>query len=72
MRYLTPTEIEELASRKGVRRIAVENFLGSMGTDLSEHENLRNLQQDNACYRWNMATQSAIAAGIKLAAEREK
>lgn len=31
MRLLTYDEIEKLAARKGVRRIAVENFRGTMG-----------------------------------------
>jgi len=65
MRQLTNTEIETLASRKGARRIAVENFLSTMGEDA--HAAAGNLAQDAASYGWNGATRAAIAAGIRMA-----
>ena len=66
-RELTAQEIEQLASRPGVRRIAVENFLGTMGTDLTRGEQLANLTLDTALYKWNAATQKAISVGIGIA-----
>ena len=67
MRQLTAGEIERLASRKGARRIAVENFLGSMDPAISGRDHLKNLFADVAAYRWSSSTQHAIAAGIRLA-----
>lgn len=66
MRRLTSTEIEKLASRKDVRRIAVENFLGTMG-GLTEWEARANLGLDARLYKWNTATRRAIEMGIRLA-----
>lgn len=65
MRELTSREIQKLASRKGVRRIAVENFLMSMGTD--ERIATSNLWLDKGLYHWNSATVKAILDGISLA-----
>lgn len=67
MRTLTLQEIEQLASRPGVKRIAVENFLISMGTDGMIART--NLELDTKCYKWNTATVRAIRAGIQLAGE---
>jgi len=66
MRTLTPQEIEHFASRPGVKRIAVENFLMSMGTDTTNAFN--NLALDSKLYKWNVATFEAIEASIYLAA----
>lgn len=66
MRDLTTTEIAKLAGRAGVRRIAVENFLGSLSTE-TPTQALGNLRADARDYGWNQATQSAIMAGIKRA-----
>ena len=65
MRHLTPNEIERLAARKAVRRIAVVNFLATMGDD--SHAAWENLRADTACYRWNAATVKAISDGIARA-----
>jgi hypothetical protein len=65
MRQLTSEEIEKLASRKGVRRIAVENFLSTMGSDSSAAYG--NAEQDTRDYNWNAPTRNAIYAGISLA-----
>lgn len=65
MRQLTLQEIEGLASRKGARRIAVENFLASMGADGADAYN--NLTYDAIVYRWNPATRKAIRNGIDIA-----
>lgn len=51
MRRLTGNEIEEFADRPGAKKIAVENFLGSMGTDLTEI--MRNVAYDIKLYNWN-------------------
>lgn len=62
---LTLQQIEKLASRKGVKRIAVENFLMSLES-LDALEAYGNLDQDTRCYKWNTATRNAIGDGIKL------
>lgn len=67
MRELTNEEIERFASRKGVRRIAVENFLMSMGTELRPWQVRANANMDARLYRWNYATVKAINDGIDLA-----
>ena len=66
-RELTSAEIEALAGRKGARRIAVENFLGTLNLKIGAYGNRCNLYQDAAAYRWNAATQNAIARGIERA-----
>jgi hypothetical protein len=70
MRSLNSAEIEKFASKKGVKRIAVENFLATMGEAGSERGELANLSADAASYKWNSATKSAIASGIRLAYKR--
>ena len=61
---LTDTEIVKLASRKGVRRMAVENFLGTAdGGSLSNDS--ANLNMDAGMYGWNTATVTAIQIGLK-------
>jgi hypothetical protein len=66
---LTSAQIEKLASRKGVRRIAVENFLMScpLETGLDMTYAYGNLEMDAASYKWNAATVKAISQGIALA-----
>jgi hypothetical protein len=61
---ITQERIEQLASRKGVRRIAVENFLASLGSSPSKQAALMNLGEDARMYKWNAATVSAIRTGI--------
>lgn len=68
MRELTGAEIEALAARPKVRRIAVENFLGTLH-GLTAMEATLNLAQDTAAYKWNAPTVAAIRAGIRLAEE---
>ena len=65
MRDLTGPEIEALASPKGVKRVAVENFLGTMGADRTAA--LMNMNADARSYRWNRDTVRAILDGIRLA-----
>ena len=62
---LTKEQIDKLASGKGVRRIAVENFLGSLGGSDRMGASM-NLHADAKCYKWNAATVNAIRKGINL------
>lgn len=66
MRKLTKKEIERFANMPGVKKIAVENFLMSMGEDLNNA--LGNLGLDAKSYRWNKETVNAILEGMWLAA----
>lgn len=67
MRRLTDQEIETLASRKNVKRIAVENFLMSFPTDLAIMYQIANLENDARSYGWNADTKRAIRDGLDLA-----
>jgi hypothetical protein len=63
---ITKERIEQLASKRGVRRIAVENFLASLESG-SESGAMMNLVQDARSYKWNAATVAAIRTGIREA-----
>ena len=63
---LTAVQIQKLAARKGVRRIAVENFLGTLGHEGSARAAIYNAHQDGRAYQWNAATVTAIVRGIEL------
>ena len=65
MRQLIIPEINKLASHKNVRKIAVENFLMSMGDNPLAAS--INMGYDADLYKWNNATIQAIKAGIALA-----
>lgn len=69
MRKLTIQEIEKFASRSGVRKIAVENFLMSMGD--SPMFARTNLTRDAGLYAWNAKTVMAIDDGITLAMKNQ-
>ena len=62
--------IEKLASRSGVRRVAVENFLGTLAITEPRWTHEENLLRDARDYGWNAATQAAIERGIALAYKR--
>ena len=62
MRELNKNEISELANRNGVKKIAVENFLMTMGAD--EICAWFNIDMDKTLYNWNRDTIKAIEAGI--------
>jgi hypothetical protein len=64
MGKLNPARIEELASREGVDRVAVENFLFTLFDDTTQEEALANLELDTRSYRWSTATGRAIQQGI--------
>jgi hypothetical protein len=66
MRDLNFEEIDTLASRKGVRRVAVVNFLSTLGHAGSKSGELYNLSMDAGLYKWNSATQNAIRRGIEI------
>ncbi len=60
---LTAEIIQKLPTRKDVKTIAVQNFLGSLD-GMSKSDAFMNLQMDAKSYRWNAATQKAIRDGI--------
>lgn len=64
-RCLDINEIRRLASKPGVKKIAVENFLISVSANENEWTAIQNLYLDAGLYRWNSATQKAIKEGIK-------
>jgi hypothetical protein len=65
---LTLGKIEELASWPGVRRIAVENFLGTLdaATTPTKAAALANLNRDARLYGWSENTIAAIKEGIRF------
>lgn len=67
---LTETQIQSLARRQGVRRIAVENFLSTL-SGLTQMEARANLALDARSYKWNGPTQQAIRRGIEIFYSRE-
>ncbi len=65
---LTPEQVEGFASRPGVKRVAVQNFLGSLTSGNSNRSGaISNLFKDAKQYNWDMATVDAIQAGIYAA-----
>jgi len=67
LRELTTQEIEKLASRPNVRRIAVENFLMTNHVNGTLLTALANLKLDTNLYNWDTETVKAISIGIKTA-----
>ena len=66
MRQLTVQEIEQvLRKNPAAKKIAVENFLATMGD--RRDEAISNLQLDAKSYSWDSATVQAIIQGIKIA-----
>lgn len=61
MRELTFKEITELANKPNVKKIAVENFLMSSGTDRYAEANA---EHDAKLYNWNTETKKAIRTGL--------
>jgi len=58
--------IEKLANRKNAKKIAVENFLGTINSEMTEGDCYANLSLDTKLYEWNSATVNAIRRGINL------
>ena len=63
MREISDEELDQLASRPKVRRIAVENFLMSVPLD-SYRNAILNLSADMRSYGWNYETYQAIKEGL--------
>jgi len=70
MKNLSLEEIAKFANRKYVKKIAVENFLMSMG--LNYHFAQANMYKDARLYGWNKATIKAIDDGTKYACKHCK
>jgi len=67
MKQLTNDEIAKYAERPGVRKIAVENFLSTLGQAGNMRNEFLNMRADAKVYRWNDATLGAIEDGIRQA-----
>jgi len=66
LRLLTDKEIDQFVDRAGVKKIAVENFLGSL-EGMNAYEAGKNAESDAKVYRWNKETLTAITDGIRVA-----
>jgi hypothetical protein len=66
-RELTAAEIEGLASRDRVKRLAVENFLMTVTVNPTRGDAVGNAVADAEAYGWNRSTLQAILTGIDLA-----
>jgi hypothetical protein len=62
---ITLVQIEELASRPGVVRIAVENFLTTL-EGMSSREAYHNMRLDARSYKWNRETVKALEQGLEI------
>jgi len=71
MRSLSLNEIVILASRNGVNRRDVEDFLDTVGQAGTEEGALLNLYYDARLYDWDISTVQAIEAGIRSAYTEE-
>jgi len=60
---ITSEQINKLADRPKVKRVAVENFLCSLD-GMTYQEAVGNCEMDAKSYRWNYETQGAIREGI--------
>jgi hypothetical protein len=67
MRPVTSEEIERLAGRTEVKRIAVETFLSTLDESIGDIGNRANAFQDRRKYGWNPATLRAVMEGIRMA-----
>jgi hypothetical protein len=59
-------KIEKLSNKKGVKKIAVQNFLGTVGSNPDYMSASMNAEMDAGMYGWNYATQGAIHEGISI------
>lgn len=57
--------VEKQASKKSIKKIAVENFLMSVGQNQTEYNAKQNLYADAQSYKWNSATINTIYKGIE-------
>ena len=67
LRRLSRDEVERLAAKKGIRKMAVENFLMTVHNNENDWQARQNLALDTRLYNWNTKTVKAIVDGIKLA-----
>ncbi len=67
MHSLSTMEIEGFASRNGVHKEDVEEFLDTVGEAGTKGGALLNLYYDARLYNWNISTVRAIEAGIQSA-----
>ncbi len=58
--------VEKVSNKKGVKKIAVENFLMSLDKDYSYQDTKANLYNDSQSYKWNYKTIETIGKGINL------
>lgn len=63
-RQLSYAEVGRLSSRKGVKKVAVENFLLTISEFNDYRDACMNLEYDSRLYNWNMGTVNAIQDGI--------
>ena len=56
--------IQKQSNKKGVKKIAVENFLMSLDKDYSIQDTKSNLFLDGSSYKWNSKTIETIYKGI--------
>ena len=70
LKVLYPSEIEEFASRRGVDKIAVKDFLNSIEFSETPDAAIINLSLSSKKYKWNRATVKAIKDGINRAIKR--
>lgn len=71
MRTLSTKDIDEFASRHGVIRGCVENFLDCVGQAGNEDGDLLSLYYDARLYSLDPLTVEAIEAGIRFAYANE-
>ncbi len=67
MHSLSTMEIEGFASRHGVHKEYVEEFLDTVGEAGTKGGALLNLYYDARLFNWNISTVLAIEAGIQSA-----
>jgi hypothetical protein len=59
-------ELALLTAREGVRKIAVENFCGTL-EGMTYGEAMANMEMDARLYNWRPTTKNAIKVGISWA-----
>ena len=70
LRVLFPSEIEEFASRRGVNKIAVRDFLGSIEFSETPDAATVNLRLYSKTHKLNRTTIKVIEDGINRAIRR--
>lgn len=65
MGCLDTKEVERLASKPKVKKVAVENFLDTVKNNPNAYAAIQNMHYDARIYKWNSQTVKAIEEGIK-------